>query len=92
MATSTKTKRKKVECRETCVVIVGARPPEYRKVIVRDRHSGMLAEVSLAPSEAPPLDEGDEGRSYVFKRGELVWDDHEAVLEAPGCFVPLDDD
>jgi hypothetical protein len=38
------------------------------------------------------LDEGDLGRSYVFKRGEQVWDDHEAVLDAPGCFVPVDDD
>jgi hypothetical protein len=40
----------------------------------------------------PPLDPGGEGRFYVFKRGEIVRADHEAVLEAPGCFDPVDDD
>jgi hypothetical protein len=91
MATSTK--RKKVQAREACVVIVGARAPVYRTVIVRDRHTGKLAEVPLAPIEAAPLDEGDEGRPYVYRKGEKEWADHEAVLEAPGCFVDvLDDD
>jgi hypothetical protein len=43
----------------------------------------MLAELTL--TELPPLDEGELGRSYVFKRGEQVWADHEAVLDAPAA-------
>ena len=31
------------------------------------------------------------GRSYTFKRGEEVPADHEAVLDAPGCFRPADE-
>jgi hypothetical protein len=41
----TKTKIGKVECREAFVGVIGARPPEYRTAIVRDRHTGQLAEV-----------------------------------------------
>lgn len=65
--------------------------PTYRTVIVRDRHSGRLAEVPLAPIEAPPLDEGDEGRSYAFRRDEEVYDDHEAVQQSPHLFVPIEE-
>ena len=79
----------KVRCRETCVVTVGARPVEYRTAVVRDRHSGKLAEVAL--TEYPPIDPGSEGRFYTFKRGEEVEADHEAVLESPGSFVPVEE-
>ena len=37
--------------------------------------------------ELPPLDEGEPGRNYVFKKDEEVEADHEAVLEAPAAFV-----
>lgn len=84
---ATKAKTGKVKAREACVVVVGARPPEFRKVIVRDRHTGLLAEVELAPSESPPIDEGDEGHTYVFRRGEEVDPDHPAVEASPGSFV-----
>jgi hypothetical protein len=33
----------------------------------------------------------DLGRSYTFTRGEEVSADHEAVLDAPGAFEPVDD-
>jgi hypothetical protein len=57
---------------------------------VRDRRSGKLAEVELNP-ERPPLDEGDLGRFYCFAKGEEISADHEAALDAPGCFEAIDD-
>ena len=86
---STTTKPKMMQANEACVVTVGARPIEYQKRIVRDRHTGKLAEVDL--HELPPVDEGDLGRSYVFKRDERVRADHEAVADAPGCFREADE-
>ena len=89
MTTTTKAKIGKVEALEACVVTVGARPIVYRSVIVRDRHTHQLVEVDL--HEAEPLDDGDPGRSYAFARHEKVADDHEAVLDAPGAFRPVDE-
>jgi hypothetical protein len=80
-----------LQAREAVVVIVGARAPVYRTVIVRDRKTGQLAEVPLAPIEAPPIDEGDEGRPYVFSKGERVLSDHEAVAASPGSFIEADE-
>jgi hypothetical protein len=80
-----------MQAREAVVVVVGARAPIYKTTIVRDRHSGKLAEVPLAPIEAPPIDEGDLGRSYVFAKGERVLSDHEAVLASPGSFIEADE-
>lgn len=88
MTTKTSTNPEYVMAREAVCVIVGARAPVYRTAVVRDRHSGRLVEVDLNP-EAPPLDPGDEGRAYVFKRSEKVISDHEAVLTSPGSFVPV---
>ena len=83
-------KRAKVKARDAIVVVVGARPPEWRKVIKRDRHTHQLVEVVL--NEIDPIDEGDQGRTYVFARNEEVEADHEAVLDCPGAFAPVDDD
>lgn len=79
-----------LQAREPVVVIVGARAPVYRKVVVRDRHTGRLAEVPLAPCEAPPLDPGDEGKAYGFRAGERVLSDHPAVGTCPGAFIEED--
>lgn len=87
--TTTKAKVGKVEAREHCVITVGARAPVYRTAIVRDRHTKQLVEVQL--HEAPPLDEGDPGRSYAFAQWQKVSADHEAVLDAPGAFNPVDE-
>jgi hypothetical protein len=57
---------------------------------VRDRHTGKLAEVPLSPIEAPLLEEGDLGLSYAFRRAEEVEADHEAVLQSPHNFVPVE--
>jgi hypothetical protein len=84
-----KSKVAKVEAREACVVTVGARPVIYEKRIVRDRHSGKLAEIDI--HELPPVDPGSEGVSYAFAKHEQVHADHPAVLDAPGCFVPVDE-
>jgi hypothetical protein len=70
--------------KEACVIVVGARPIEYQKKIVRDRHTMKLVEIDL--HDAPPVDEGDPGVTYVFRKGESVEADHPAVLDAPGCF------
>jgi hypothetical protein len=77
----------KVQAREACVIVVGARPIEYQRRIVRDRHSGKLAEIDI--HELPPVDPGSEGISYAFKAGEEAWADHPAVKDAPGLFVPV---
>jgi hypothetical protein len=81
----------KVKAREAIVVVVGARPPVYKTALVRNRHTGLLAEVEMQPPEADPLDPGSMGRSYVFKAGEEVDADHEAVLDCPGAFVAVDE-
>jgi hypothetical protein len=79
----------KVKAREACVITVGAKPIIYEKRIVRDRHTGKLAEIDL--HELPPVDPGSEGIGYAFAAGEEVWADHPAVLDAPGCFVPVNE-
>jgi hypothetical protein len=81
MAAAT-TKVGKVKAKQAAVVTTGARPPMF----VRDRHSGKLMEIDMNP-----IDEGDLGRSYVFTKGEEVAADHEAVLDAPGTFEPVED-
>jgi hypothetical protein len=85
---STETKVGKVRAKDACVVVVGARPLIYQRRIVRDRHTGRLAEIDM--HELPPVDEGSEGIGYAFKAGEEVMADHPAVLDAPGCFAPID--
>jgi hypothetical protein len=80
-----------VMAREAVVVTCGARAPVYQTVIVRDNRTGQLAEVPLAPIEAPPIDEGDEGRYYAFRKHEKVEADHPAVLESPGSFIPFEE-
>jgi hypothetical protein len=90
MAKTTDTKPTWVQAREAMVIILGARAPVYRTTIVRDRKSGRLAEVPLAPIEAPPIDEGSEGVSYAFAKGERVMSDHPAVAARPNYFVEAD--
>jgi hypothetical protein len=85
MATTTKTDW--LMAREAVVVTVGARAPVYRTTIVRDRHSGKLAEVPL--TEYPPLDPGSDGVFYTFKRHERVEASHPAVVTSPGSFIPI---
>ena len=79
-----------VQSREAMVVTLNARQPEWRKVIVRDRKTGQLAEVALV-GEEDPIDPGSEGTFYTFRRGERVLSDHPAVLEAPHLFVEADE-
>jgi hypothetical protein len=79
----------KVECRNACVITVGARPIEWQQRIVRNRHTGRLEEIPV--TELPPVDPGDERRFYAFKRGEIVRADHEAGVAAPGAFDPVED-
>jgi hypothetical protein len=86
---TTKSKIGKVECREAFVGVIGARPPEWRTALVRDRHSGQLAEVTL--TELPPIDEGDDGVTFCFKRGEQIPSDHPAVAEWPSLFYAVED-
>ena len=90
MAAASKEKVGRVRAKQAMVVTVGARPPVWQKRIVRDRHTGKLVEIDMNP-ELPPIDEGDLGRFYTFTRGEEVSADHEAVLDAPGAFEPVDD-
>jgi hypothetical protein len=77
--------------RETMVVTVGSRQPVYQTAVVRDRKTGRLEEVPLAPCEAPVIDEGSEGVAYVFKKHEKALADHPAVLESPGSFIPFEE-
>jgi hypothetical protein len=79
-----------MQAREAVVVVVGARAPEWRTRIVRDNKTGRLAEVSLV-GEEDPIDPGDPGRTYVFKKGERVLSDHEAVIDCPGMFMEAEE-
>jgi len=54
--------------------------------VVRDRRTGRLEEVSLQ-GEEEPIDPGDEGTTYVFRRGERVLSDHPVVVSKPHAFV-----
>ena len=83
MATTT-AKPPMMIAKEACVIVVGARPIIYRKHIVRDRHTGKLAEIDI--HDEPYADPGDEGTSYVFRKGEAAEADHPAVLDAPGLW------
>ena len=78
------TKPAEVIAKEAIVIVVGARPPVFRKEIVRDRRTGLFREVEL--NEFEPIDPGDLGTTYTFKAGERVQRDHEAVLDCPGGF------
>jgi hypothetical protein len=90
MATKTEAApRVKMKAKQAIIVCVGARPIEYQRRIVRDRHTGKLAEIDV--HELPPVDEGDLGRDYAFAKGDEVWSDHEAVIDCPSGFIPVDD-
>jgi len=76
-----------MEALETFVFVLGARNPVWRKIIVRDRHTGQLAEVSLQ-GEEPAIDPGDEGRTFVVQKGKLYLPDEEVVRHKPQHFRP----
>ena len=77
-----------VKARQAVVVVVGARPPVHETRLVRDRHTRKLVRVPMNP-ELPPIDEGSEGVTFVFAKGDEVEADHEAVLACPSAFVPV---
>ena len=85
---ATKTKPSKVKAKQACVIVVGARPIEWQRRIVRSNRTGKLAEIDM--HELPPVDEGSEGIPYVFRADEETWDDHPAVVGSPSSFVPVD--
>jgi hypothetical protein len=81
---ATTTKPQMMIAKEACVIVVGARPIQYRTHIVRDRHTGKLAEIDI--HDEPYADDGDPGTSYAFRKGEAAEADHPAVLDAPGLW------
>ena len=85
--TSTDTNTGWVEATDTFLFVLGARPPEWRKVIVRNNRTGQLAEVSLQ-GEEDPIDPGDEGRTFLVKKGDLYLPDDEVVQHKPQHFRP----
>jgi hypothetical protein len=87
MATkSTDTSTGWMEATETFLFVLDARPPEYQVEVVRDRHTGRLAEVPL--TEYPPLDPGSEGRVFLVKKGDMYLPDDEVVQHKPQHFRP----
>jgi len=71
-----------------CVITVGARPVEYAKVRTYDARRQEWVEID---NQMEIVDEGDPGRTYAFKPFQKVNPNHEAVKDAPGCFIPLDE-
>jgi hypothetical protein len=71
------------------VWVQGAKPVEYQKAIVRDRHTGKLAEIDL--HEYPPIDEGSEGVARAFAKGERVPSDDPVVAAKPSYFMPAEE-
>ena len=84
--TTTKTPRK-MRARVAFVWVEGARPPVPKVEIVRDRRTGLLAEVALAEIEHPLVDEGDPGVTHVVSKGEVLFDDDPIVRAKPFYFV-----
>jgi hypothetical protein len=82
---ATETKQEWVYAKEAVVVVVGARPPEWERRLVRNRRTGLIEEVVL--NEFDPVDEGDLGVGFAFAKHEAVLRDHPAVLDAPGAFT-----
>lgn len=77
-----------VKCRESIIIAVDAKPVEWHHRIVRDRRTGQLREIPI--HELGPKVPEEQGRVYVFARGEEVHADHEAVLAKPGAFYPVE--
>ena len=75
-----------LEATETFLFVLGARAPEYRIAVVRDRHTGRLAEVPL--TEFPPIDEGSDGQTFVVKKGDLYLPTDTVVQHKPQHFRP----
>lgn len=85
----TRTKRGTVVAREKVVIVVGARPVEYGRIVVTDRRTG--ERVEIADTDKQPIDPGDDGVPYVFRAGEKVRANHPAVEASPGAFISLDE-
>ena len=79
----------RVRAKEAIVIVIGARPVEWHKIIVRDRHTGRLAEIDH--HERGPKVPEEVGTPYVFARHEEVYDDHPAVRAKPHAFVSVDE-
>jgi hypothetical protein len=78
----------RVRAREAICIVIGARPVEWHKRIVRNRRTGKLAEIDV--HELGPKVPEEPGIPYVFARGEEVDSDHVAILAKPHAFVPVE--
>lgn len=78
-----------VYAREAIVIVVDARPPEFRKMTVRDRRTNELVEID--DTESDPVDPGDPGVPYVFKAFQKTRKNHPAVKANPGAFLSEDE-
>jgi hypothetical protein len=74
-----------VVARTAIVVVVGARPCEYRKITVTARRTG--ERVEILDTDHDPIDPGDEGVGYAFRAFQKVNRNHPAVLANPGAFI-----
>jgi hypothetical protein len=81
--------RSRLQAKEAIVVVVGARPIEYQKRIVRDRHSGKLAEIDL--HEFPPWMRATRARPLPSSAGRRCEQTHPAVAACPNAFIPVAD-
>ncbi len=90
MPTVQKKKVQWVQAKETFVGVLDARPVEWHRRIVRNRHTGKLEEIDI--HELGPKVEEVLGTSYCFKRGERVHADHVAVLAWPDHFIEAYED
>jgi hypothetical protein len=75
--------------REAVVVVVGARPIEYEKIMVRrNKAPHDMVEID---NHNNIIDEGDEGVPYAFRAYQRVHKSHPAVKACPGAFMPADE-
>lgn len=88
MATTRDPNKNMVAAREAIVVTVGARPIEYGRITITDRHSGDRKTID---NQNDIVDGGDEGIPYAFKAFQRVSKSHPAVKECPGAFMPADE-
>jgi hypothetical protein len=75
--------------KEAITITVGARPVRYGRITVIDRRTGDPVEIDDTDND--PVDEGDEGVPYTFRRNQRVRADHPAVEACPSAFIPADE-
>lgn len=84
----TKNKSNWMVAKEAIVVVVGAKPPVYAEIEVKDDRTG---EMKKRIESTVVVEEGEHGVGYSFRAYQKVHKSHPAVKANPGAFIPLEE-